>query len=84
MTFLEPGPIIGIFGMLGVLISLLALRKHRFAVRSMLGEHKVECSGQIEQLRQELQFLRPGMPPEKMGRREMQLIDRISRVVSLQ
>ena len=78
MSFLEPGPIIGIFGMLGALISLLALRKHRFAVRSMLGEHKVECSGQIEHLRLELQLLRSGMPPEKMGRREMQLIARIA------
>jgi hypothetical protein len=65
--------------MLGVLIGLLALRKHRIAVRSMLSEHKVECSGQIEQLRLELQVLRSGTPPEKAGRREMQLIARLSR-----
>ena len=78
MNFPDPALIVGIFGILGVLTSLIALRKHRFAVRSTLGEHKVEFSGQIEQLRLELQFLRPGIPPEKMGRREAQLIARIS------
>jgi hypothetical protein len=84
VTFFEPGLIVGILGILGVLTSLIALRKHRFAVRSMMGEHKVECSGQIEHLRLELQLLRSGMPPEKMGRREMQLIARISRTLAPQ
>jgi hypothetical protein len=84
VTFFEPGVVVGVFGILGVPISLLALRKHRFAVQSMLGRHKVECSGQIEQLRLELQLLRPGMQPEKTGRREIQLIARISRALAPQ
>ena len=51
----------------------------------MLGDHKVECAGQIEQLRRsiempELQLVRPG----KIGLREMQLIARISRIVPLE
>jgi hypothetical protein len=77
--------IAGAFGIFGLLICLLALRQHRRAVRSMLGEHKVECAEQIEQLRRsiampELQLVRPG----KIGLRETQLIARISRIVSLE
>jgi hypothetical protein len=76
--------IAGVCGILVVLISLLVLRNSRAAhveIKSMLREHKVECSGQIEQLRLELQLLRPA---PGTGRREKQLLDRISRSVSLQ
>jgi hypothetical protein len=74
VIFIEMGLMVALVGMLGCLIGLLALRKHRFAVRSMLDEHKGECLGQMERLRLEVQLPRP----EKIGRREMQLIARIA------
>jgi hypothetical protein len=48
----------------------------------MPSDHKVECAGQVEQLRRsivmpELQLVRPG----KIGLREMELIARISRII---
>lgn len=127
MTFHDPGLIAGVFGILGGLICLLALRNHRVAVektqaelrlelQSMLREQQVACSGQIAQLgrnvavlelsaqnideaakggltrsvrSQAMQLLRSGMSPESaastlgIGRREMRLIARVSRTLSL-
>jgi hypothetical protein len=95
LAFTVSGLIAGAFGILGALICLRASRNGRAThaeLRSMLREHKVECSEQIEQLRRgiaalELQRPRPGMSPGEavsrlgIGRREMQLIARISTVL---
>jgi hypothetical protein len=92
LPFIAFGLTAGALGMLGALICRQAIRKGRPAqaeLKSMLREHEVECSGQIEQLRRkvavlELQLPRPDVSPgyavsrQSIGRREMQLIARIS------
>jgi hypothetical protein len=93
--FIVFGLTAGALGLLGALICRQAIRKGRPALaelKSMLREHDVECTEQIEQLRGkvavlELQLLRPGASPgdagskPAIGRREMQLIARISSVL---
>jgi len=71
--FIVSGLIAGAFGILGALICLRASR--------MLREHKVECSAQIEQLRRGIAVLELQLPRPGIGRREMQLIARISTVL---
>jgi hypothetical protein len=95
LSFIVFGLIAGALGLLGALICLQAIRKGRpvhAELKSMLREHKVECSGQIEHLRRkvaalELQLSRPGVSPgdavssQLIGRREMRLIARISTIL---
>ena len=95
LPFIVFGLIVGALGILAALICRQAIRKGRpvdAELKSMLREHKVECSGQIEQLRRtvaalESQPVRPGVSPGDavakpgIGRRELQLIARISSVL---
>jgi hypothetical protein len=95
LPFIVFGLTAGALGMLGALICLQAMKKSRpvhAELKSMLREHNVECAGQIEQLRRkvaalELQLSRPGVSAgdavsrQGIGRREMQLIARISTVL---
>lgn len=59
-SFIVSGLIAGAFGVLGALICQPALRNGRAThaeLRSIMREHKVECSGQIELLRRSIAVL---------------------------